>query len=660
MRLKYILPVFVLCNVLYARPVAALECSIQDGQIDLSVSNTTSVSMSVTNAGPEEVTAVKFSVAGETGFFQFSEGGGSIEFTDNLPAVSSTSTYNVSLQGLVQTTGTLPSIVASLSSDGGSSYTDCSGSRSVSVSVAVSNVSLSISNNSATLSWNTGSSATGTVSYGTTTGYGSSVSSPAGTSHSVTMSNLSANTSYHYQIQVTGEGGSSRTLSDASFTTTAASSTTTVTTTVTETVNQVVKQTVIIADTIKPTVLVNTKLLESYASAPMIIGRVSDTGSVNVGIAKIQYSVDGGKNWMLVDEPSGASKVNFEFVPEIFEDGSYMVQIRALDKSGNIGISQTQELVIDRLPPRIIHSLWRVGPMLLSQPYQVAPDTDINVSIQAIGGVTQLSLSVENHTFEFVKNIENGLWEGVLRLKGGDIADGLHSVQVYAKDAGLNEIRQQLGQVEFFAQNSSKSDFLPSMSIYRFDELSKKYLLWNSEIYGQANPSKGKSWWYLPPGKYYVQSKQKGYQSGVSNIFEMAVAGLVEIKGQLEPVSMWNFFTTKKLSIEHKLEKTQTMSSGTLGWIEKLPEKGVAMDIAVVPIWEPRLAQILQMMTSDSLVVLPGSSPSAVSILKARGGYALKMVADPDGEILQDLKELDLPVVLRVDRRGQYIQQTMK
>jgi hypothetical protein len=641
--------------------VLALECSLAPGQIDLSIDNTRVFELSVTNLGPEEVTTIKFDTAGDTGYFQFAEGGGSsIEYTDDLPSVGGSSTYSPSIVGLAQTPENAPSIVALMSSDGGSNYTLCSGGRAVSVAVSVSNVNLAIGNSSATLSFSTGQAATATVVYGATSNYGNTVTSGLGTSHSVTLTGLSASTLYHYQIRVAGEGGTEKALSDASFTTTAANSTTTVTTTVTETVNQVVKQTVIIADTVKPTVLVNTKLLESYASAPMIIGRVSDTGSVNVGIAKIQYSVDGGKNWMLVDEPSGASKVNFEFVPEIFEDGSYMVQIRALDKSGNIGISQTQELVIDRLPPRIIHSLWRVGPMLLSQPYQVAPDTDINVSIQAIGGVTQLSLSVENHTFEFVKNIENGLWEGVLRLKGGDIADGLHSVQVYAKDAGLNEIRQQLGQVEFFAQNSSKSDFLPSMSIYRFDELSKKYLLWNSEIYGQANPSKGKPWWYLPPGKYYVQSKQKGYQSGVSNIFEMAVAGLVEIKGQLEPVSMWNFFTTKKLSIEHKLEKTQTMSSGTLGWIEKLPEKGVVMDIAVVPIWEPRLAQILQMMTSDSLVVLPGSSPSGVSTLKARGGYALKMVADPDGEILQDLKELDLPVVLRVDRRGQYIQQTMK
>jgi len=58
---------------------------------------------------------------------------------------------------------------------------------------------------SATISWNTNnpssSSVTSQVSYGTTTGYGSSVSDTSLGLHSVNLSSLSAGTKYYYQIQ---------------------------------------------------------------------------------------------------------------------------------------------------------------------------------------------------------------------------------------------------------------------------------------------------------------------------------------------------------------------------------------------------------------------------------------------------------------------------
>ena len=208
----------------------------------------------------------------------------------------------------------------------------------------------------------------------------------SGTSHSATMSGLSASTEYHYQIQATSEGGTTSTV-DATFTTSAASVTTTTTTTVTNTVTNTatVSKTVILADTIKPVVKIETKLDQAVAQAPIMEGKIVDSGSVNVGIVKVQYSVDGGKSWLLVDEPSGASKVEFSFVPEVYEDGNYEVLVRATDKSGNTGVSAPQTLIIDRLPPRIIHSLWRVGPIILSAPYQFVLGVPVQVAVQGIG-----------------------------------------------------------------------------------------------------------------------------------------------------------------------------------------------------------------------------------------------------------------------------------
>jgi hypothetical protein len=82
------------------------------------------------------------------------------------------------------------------------------GSTNLSGVVPLNIYNVQVTNNkttSATISWNTNnpssSSVTSQVSYGTTTGYGSSVSDTSLGLHSVNLSSLSAGTKYYYQIQ---------------------------------------------------------------------------------------------------------------------------------------------------------------------------------------------------------------------------------------------------------------------------------------------------------------------------------------------------------------------------------------------------------------------------------------------------------------------------
>jgi len=96
-------------------------------------------------------------------------------------------------------------------------------------SPAISNVSAgSLSSSGATITWSTDESATSQVEYGLTTSYGttypSSDSTADTTSHSVTLSSLSANTLYHYRVISTDSSNNTATSTDATFTTSTAGS----------------------------------------------------------------------------------------------------------------------------------------------------------------------------------------------------------------------------------------------------------------------------------------------------------------------------------------------------------------------------------------------------------------------------------------------------
>jgi hypothetical protein len=92
----------------------------------------------------------------------------------------------------------------------------------------ISNVQVSgITTTGATISWTTSTPASSQVLYGTTTGYGSSTANDPTlvTSHSQTLTGLTANTTYHFTEVSIDAYGQQATSADATFTTSAASTT---------------------------------------------------------------------------------------------------------------------------------------------------------------------------------------------------------------------------------------------------------------------------------------------------------------------------------------------------------------------------------------------------------------------------------------------------
>jgi hypothetical protein len=85
----------------------------------------------------------------------------------------------------------------------------------------ISNVSSSsVTSGTAIISWTTDQAATSVVNYGTTTGYGSSTSlAPLVTTHSVTLTGLTANTTYDFDVVSANAANTSSTSTNYTFTT---------------------------------------------------------------------------------------------------------------------------------------------------------------------------------------------------------------------------------------------------------------------------------------------------------------------------------------------------------------------------------------------------------------------------------------------------------
>jgi hypothetical protein len=88
--------------------------------------------------------------------------------------------------------------------------------------LSITNVEVSnVTANSATITWTTNQAADSRVEYGTTTSYGASTptTSTRQTSHSVTLTNLTAGTAYQFRVHSVNSSGSSAASGNASFST---------------------------------------------------------------------------------------------------------------------------------------------------------------------------------------------------------------------------------------------------------------------------------------------------------------------------------------------------------------------------------------------------------------------------------------------------------
>jgi len=160
----------------------------------------------------------------------------------------------------------------------------------------------------ATITWTTNEVADSQVKYGATSSYGSQTTvtdtSPRVTSHSVTVTGLTAGTTYHYQAVSKDAASNAGTSTDATFTTAAAS-----------------------GDTTPPTVSVTAPTAGATVKGTMTL---TVNASDNVGVVGVQYKLDGSN----IGAEVTSSPFSLSWTPAVYS-GSHTITAVARDAAGN-------------------------------------------------------------------------------------------------------------------------------------------------------------------------------------------------------------------------------------------------------------------------------------------------------------------------------------
>lgn len=458
--------------------------------------------------------------------------------------------------GLAARTGlfTAPSadwtVMVSDSSDG-SAATMCTGTLGTAIEghlppenegQRISNVTSQAQATTAVIRWYSEVPTTSAVLYGTTGDYGqvSAYDQEMVTSHRVTIGGLTPATTYHFQVAGMDESGNPSYSGDNTFTTTtpppvidigggssgggSSGGNTTPT------------------DKTPPTISLTTKPVGAVKVAPTFRGTARD----NVGVAKVEYSVDGGRSWLATSEvtpvTSGKGKkktatgeVVFSFTPVALEDGNFDVMARATDAAGNIGVTVPVVLVIDKLPPQLGSGLMTIGAQVLDLDstgrWPAITGVDQTLTVNAVGGPATVTVEASKMGAERVSRVVNlrrdmgtGLWRGKISF----VMAGTYKLVATAVDGAGNVTKVTLPSVVAQAparvvaqDNAAIRD--ARVTVYYRNERLGQWVEWDGSVFGQDNPvaagADGGVRLWVPAGTYYLRAEATGYQSLVTQTF---------------------------------------------------------------------------------------------------------------------------------------------
>ncbi len=563
----------------------------------------------------------------------------------------------------------------------GDSPVSCGGDTTVSLTsggssaISITNVSLSVTDTSAVFTWSTSLPTTGSVQYGQSTAYGNTVNDTTlGTSHSVSISNLSASTVYHYLVSSTDQSNNTANIADRTFTTSASGETRTVTTTVTSTVTNIVRE--VYKDVNLPSIIIKSKISKVYTVFPKIeFSAVDDTG-----ISRIRYSIDGGQNWSPVDigEKIGAKKIESSFTSITSDDGDYPVLIEVTDSSGNRSFSKTLEIVIDRLPPTVGPVLVMAGPQIINTGIggvlSLLADVEYRFVLTTSGGPNKITLNCGSNVYQFNKNIDSGVWSSEIKFDSS-IEE---CVPVITASDGAGNVQEKIDDKILI----SKAGYIKNstLTVYWFDDVENRFVVWDASIYGQENPittnSLGKYSFMLPAGKYYIEAKSLGKRTTVSNIIKLESTSIINDSWELLPA--WKFWQIAEQKI------INPKSSGDTGWtktnvnlpnfklidssVNKFSTLDIRGGVSVILLsnsWHPNITNHLNLLNGLRLKgikvypVLLQEKGANAKYLKRRGGYEMNIYTDPDGIMLGSLNIHELPAYLIVDKYGNVVKQKL-
>ncbi len=589
---------------------------------------------------------------------------------------------------------------------GGSDLITCTGSLDVSISNEegpdttppnISNITVSsIRTNKATIKWTTNEPATSQVMYGTSEDYGSesSLSSSLVTSHSVTITGLNADTGYHFQVISKDDSDNETSSNDSTFLTPVVNTSDDSSSSTTTKVPIKSKPT----EFVPPTIKIATDLSTPYEKAPLISGSAKD----NAALAVIEYSIDGGENWLEVDDAQGlgSTSATYSFTPINLDDGNYQMVARAIDTSGNIGKTSTKTLVIDRLPPITGISLVSIGPQILkpnqNDLFETISGIDQKITINAVGGPTSINLVAQDtkgehepQTFALTKSSDSGLWSGILSFS----EQGIFRITVKSVDGAGNKTDRPLFKARVInpgqlIDSNTKQATQGEVAVYYKVPETEDWQIWDGISYGQTNPQlsdkEGRFSFVLPPGTYYLRTKATDYYDTTSAVFTITTPTPVTDTINLKPKSYLQLgalklayprFDINKINLRFN-SQSQGEDTELTSLIDKdLPQielrdsdnekvnsinwLGKPTIITVGSSWHPtvkeQLPAIAELQKNEDANIVMVALQEGGGLARAYNkisGNDINWLLDPDSTLTDSLKANSAPTHYFVDRKG--------
>ena len=592
---------------------------------------------------------------------------------------------------------------------GGANAVACGGSKDlmadgpVSVPLVISDIRIvGVGTTGVTVQWETNRPSTGQVQYGQDETYGQQTPQNMDlvTSHSIALGGLTPATAYHfivlsYSPPDDGVLGSA----DNTF--------------VTADLGVVVQEVgedppagisnvpgVVILDqpteTVAPVVLLGDIPSRPYPNAPVVLGEATD----NVAVARIEYSSDGGANWLPVDSiafvatkkvAGSAAHVKFSFTPSVTDDGTYKVIVRATDSSNNVGASDAKSFVLDRLPPRFGPVITTIGSQNLLPRSDgllvVSEGVDFRITTKMVGGPETAVLRARgvkvktNQAYALTQNSQSGLWSGVMSFAKA----GRYVLSGEARDGAGNVAERKLGEIEVVPaltlKQDGKAEAGAKISLYVRGETEQTWGLWDGTGYGMENPQTtdkaGKVTMLVPRGTYYVTAKPVRGQEIVSRIFSvsdptplsgvLATSGLAkaDVFGLKIPLP-WSALAEPPLPRAAGAGDIAAVSvplvslAGTDGAVHPVADwYGRPTVIGTVASWasasNEQLAPLEELAKNPDIQVLALGQAERAETLRAflaMSGSRIQGVADADAVLGSTFGVIGVPVVYIVNRHG--------
>jgi hypothetical protein len=421
--------------------------------------------------------------------------------------------------------------------------------------------------------------------------------------------------------------------------------------------------------------------IDPVSSDPISSNEITISGTVSFGNTippATQLSIDGGENWVSLNLVSG----RFSYTLEGLEDNNYQLLVRSIDSAGNIGLSDTIEVVVDTLPPIIGGVSASIGPVYLSAKDGVLytlPNVNINVALSTKGGVNKLSLDSESKSFEFQKIPGKSLFKGQLSFPN----PGKYQAIIKAQDGAKNETEKELPNIIVNESGIiSNSDDNPvggvTVSAYHYDNNTNTWNLWTANTYGQVNPQvtnkNGEYGFIVPSGKYYLEINSDHLQKTYSEIFETDSTTLINFNFRLENKKIFPFSLIGSTQIIEKKKSTFKIESSSFNsneWeFEDLEgnkvsinsTRGVKTLITFISPWSLQsieqaslLSGINSRLENDEqvYVVLLQENPATTNNFILRGNYKFNTLIDSTGENSNNLGVSLIPHHIFVESNGE-------